>query len=144
MGRRLWARDTILSPPWDAWNAPPLGEPGVVYKGRGRWVILGCLHYYPFDSGWRRGWRDYVTELRDSEAKLYFYHLSKYLWGLNDGLEVKNTQLQLPSPQESTISEVSQIAGLNPDSTLPLTHFVVLGRLSNRSPTSVLSSLKGR
>lgn len=67
------------------------------------------------------GWRDYVTELRDSEAKLYFYHLSKYLWGLNDGLEVKNRLSQLPSPRESTISEVSQIAGLNPDSTLPLT-----------------------
>ena len=97
MGPWLWARDTILSPPWDAWNAPSLGEPGVVYKGRGRWVILGCLHYYPFDSGWQRGWRDYVTELRDSEAKLYFYHLSKYLWGLNDGLEVKN-RLNFSSP----------------------------------------------
>lgn len=76
-----------LAPTRDAWNIlippPSQGKPGVICKGRGRWVILGCLHYYPFDSGW--GWRDYVTELRDSEAKLYFYHLSNYLWGLSDG-----------------------------------------------------------
>jgi hypothetical protein len=72
----------VLNPP------PSLGRPGVGCKGRERWVILGCLHYYPFDSGWM--WRRYVTELRDSEGKLYFYHLSNYLWGLNDGLEVLN------------------------------------------------------
>lgn len=76
------------------------GEPGVGCKGRGRWVILGCLHYYPFDSGW--GWRDYVTELPDSEAKLYFYHLSNYLWALNDGLEVKNRlKFSFPLPRRA-------------------------------------------
>lgn len=82
----------ILPPPWGVWNAvilpPSLGKPGVCCKGRGRWVILGCLHYYPFDSGW--GWRDYVTGLQDPEANIYFYHLSNYLWGLNDRLQVKN------------------------------------------------------
>lgn len=80
---------------------PSLVDSRVGCKGRGRWVILGCLHYYPFDSGWR--WKDYVTELRDSEAKLYFYHLSNYLWGLNDGLEVQNRLKFNPHPQQSII-----------------------------------------
>lgn len=57
-------------------------------------VILAHLHYYPFDSG-QRCWRDYITELLDSEAKFYFYPLSNYLWGLNDGLELQN-RLSIP------------------------------------------------
>lgn len=35
------------------------GAPSCLHR-EGEGVILGCLHYYPFDSGW--GWRDYVTE----------------------------------------------------------------------------------
>lgn len=104
MGHWLWGRHMILPLPWEVWNAlippPSLGKPGVGCKGIGRWVILGCLHYYPFDSGW--GWRDYVTELQDSEAKLYFYHLSNYLWALNDGLKVKNRlNFSFPLPRRA-------------------------------------------
>ena len=139
MGHLLWARHTILPSPWDAWNAPSLGEPEVVCKGRGTWVILGCLHYYPFDSGW--GWRDYVTELRDSEAKLYFYHLSKYLWGLNDGLEVKN-RLNFSFPPRRKARSLKSARLLGQILALPLTTCVILGRLYNRNLASVSSSLK--
>ena len=65
-----------------------------------------------FDSGWRRGWRDYVTELRDSETKLYFYHLSKYLWGLNDGLEVKNRlNFSSPPPRKAQSLKSARLLG---------------------------------
>lgn len=63
---------------------------------------------------------DYITELQDSEAKFYFYHLSNYLGGLNDGLEEQNRfKFSFPLPWHSTVVDVIQTAGLNPD---PGTH----------------------